>query len=155
MEDILIEVLRFIDSNKHRAGNKSYEHTASYSEITRFLFTYLKYNEPNEFKNIVSQAIELALKPKYIVSRYGSYTFQYDESEKWRDHFEKLKKKDTSQITLNDLEYKPYTQSSVSRLFRTYSQGMIKRLIELGALKVTEGYRCKCLTVVREYLREV
>jgi len=154
LEDILIEVLRFIDSNKHRAGNKSYEHTASYSEISRFLFTYLKFDKPDEFKNIVSQTIELALKPKYIVSRYGNLTFQYDESKKWRDHFENLKRKDTSQITLNDLEYKPYTQSSASRLFRTYSQGMIKRLIDLGALQVTPGYRQKCISVAKEYLRE-
>lgn len=89
-----------------------------------------------------------------MMSKYGRCTFQYDESEKWRDHFQNLKKKDASQITLNDLEYKPYTQSSAPSLFRTYSHGMIKRLMDFGALQITPGYRQKCISVAREYLRE-
>lgn len=115
-----------------------FHHSATYQDCRKFLFNYLKENNPIEFREVVNSTINDISQRQ----RYSGFKKAY----------ENLSTMETSQISLNDLEPRAYLHTPTQ--FRRYNSSIINNLIDKGFLRITPSYAKGVVSVSREFLVE-
>lgn len=132
----------FATKVKVRAGR--YHHTTTFSDVKRFLFDYWKENNPTKFSQIVNDTIRQAL---VVKSYHGKDTF--------KRHFQKLRLKEPSQVTFEDIQHRGYLRYvGGATPIRLAYKSILDNLIGRDILQITPGYKNNVFSVPMRYLSQ-